>query len=55
MIALNDVAQTGIGFETDINALTVYWHGGEKVIDLGPKFQVAFKLLKIISENYEKN
>lgn len=52
MIAANLVG-AGIGFETDDNALTVYWAGGEKVLPRADKRDLAEALLVCIGEHYQ--
>lgn len=53
MIALNDVSCTDIGFESDINALTVFTQTEKMLIEKAPKYQVAHQLLKKIREVYD--
>ena len=50
LIAGNDVAASGIGFESDDNALTVYSADATRVIARGPKQQVAHELLLLVAE-----
>lgn len=50
MIACNDVAQAGIGFQSDDNALTVLWAEGEAVLEKASKTQIARQLVALIAE-----
>ncbi len=49
MIAANDVAAQGIGFESEDNALAVFDAGGRTDIPRGPKLEVAAALLSLIA------
>ncbi|WP_339801109.1 phosphopantothenoylcysteine decarboxylase, partial [uncultured Marinobacter sp.] len=50
MIVANDVSAPGIGFNSDDNAVTVFWPGGR--VSLGPsaKTVIARELVKLIAE-----
>lgn len=50
LIAANRVGVPGSGFESDDNALTVYWTGGERALGPAPKTQLADQLLDLIAE-----
>lgn len=50
LIAGNRVGLPGSGFESDDNALTVYWPGGERALGPAPKAQLAEALLDLIAE-----
>ncbi|HET7266569.1 MAG TPA: bifunctional phosphopantothenoylcysteine decarboxylase/phosphopantothenate--cysteine ligase CoaBC [Oleiagrimonas sp.] len=52
MIAANLVG-AGVGFETEDNALTVYWSGGEKALPRADKRDLAEALLVCIGERYQ--
>lgn len=52
MIAANDVSQQDIGFNSDQNALTVYWKGGEKHLEKADKNTLAERLISTIVERY---
>ncbi|HEX7341378.1 MAG TPA: bifunctional phosphopantothenoylcysteine decarboxylase/phosphopantothenate--cysteine ligase CoaBC [Rhodanobacteraceae bacterium] len=52
MIAANKVG-AGLGFETDDNALTVYWPGGEKALPRADKRDLAEALLACIGEHFQ--
>jgi phosphopantothenoylcysteine decarboxylase / phosphopantothenate---cysteine ligase len=51
MIAANQVGD-GLGFDKDDNALTVYWPGGQQVLSLCSKRDLAAQLVKLIAERY---
>jgi phosphopantothenoylcysteine decarboxylase/phosphopantothenate--cysteine ligase len=53
MIAANDVAAPGLGFESDCNALSVLWAGGQTRIEAAPKLEVARLLLTLVAERIE--
>lgn len=56
IVAANDVSQTDLGFNSDDNALIVYWPGGQQVIARAAKRLVARQLITLIAERYyEKN
>ena len=50
LIAANRVGVAGSGFESDHNALVVYWPGDERALGPGPKTEVAEQLLDLILE-----
>ena len=50
MIAANWVGQAEGGFDSDLNALHVYWHNGEKALKMTDKSQLACQLLTLIAE-----
>jgi len=56
MIAANSIGQqqdgTPIGFESDKNALSVYWHGGKKIFPLTKKSKLARQLVELIAERF---
>lgn len=52
MIAANDVSQADIGFNSDRNALHVFWPEGEKNLLVADKYQLALQLLALIAEQY---
>lgn len=55
MIAANDVAQSGQGFNADDNALTVFWPQGRAQIELASKQTVAAQLLQLIATQFQAN
>ena len=48
LIAANRVGVAGSGFESDHNALTVYWVDGERALGPAPKTELAERLLDLI-------
>ncbi len=50
LIAANRVGVAGAGFESDDNALAIYWPGGERALGRKPKTQLADALLDLIVE-----
>jgi len=53
LIIANDVAQPGIGFNSDDNAVTVVWHDGEQRIAQTAKRALARQLVGIIAAHYQ--
>ena len=49
-IAANRVGVAGSGFESDDNALTIYWRGGEQALGPAPKTTIADALMDFIEE-----
>lgn len=52
MIAANDVSDTRIGFNSDRNALTVFWQDGEEHLCIADKKQLATNLLQVVADRY---
>lgn len=52
MIAANDVSDASIGFNSDNNALHVFWPEGEKILKVADKYQLAKQLMNLVSERY---
>jgi phosphopantothenoylcysteine decarboxylase / phosphopantothenate---cysteine ligase len=52
MIAANDVAREGQGFNSDNNALTVFWANGRQELPLAAKTEVARHLITLILKKY---
>lgn len=50
MIAANRVGQAQGGFDSDDNALEVFWKGGGARLDLAPKTLIATRLIELITE-----
>ncbi|SJL83564.1 bifunctional phosphopantothenoylcysteine decarboxylase/phosphopantothenate--cysteine ligase CoaBC [Vibrio palustris] len=50
MICANDVSVAGQGFNSNDNALTVYWHDGEHSLPLASKKQLAHSLMLLINQ-----
>ncbi|NOV32508.1 bifunctional phosphopantothenoylcysteine decarboxylase/phosphopantothenate--cysteine ligase CoaBC [Methylomonas sp. ZR1] len=56
LIAANWVGQVEGGFESDRNALQVFWSGGQQILPMTDKHTLAAQLLKLIAEKFhEKN
>lgn len=56
MIAANWVGQSEGGFDSDRNALQVFWRGGSQHFAMTEKHYLAHQLLKLITEKFnEKN
>jgi phosphopantothenoylcysteine decarboxylase/phosphopantothenate--cysteine ligase len=55
MIAANQVGQ-GLGFDSEMNALTVFWGTGKKQMQKASKTRLARILITLIADRYnEKN
>lgn len=54
LIIANDVSNTEIGFNSDDNAVTVIWNGGEKALPLASKQQLSRCLLSEIAQRYRE-
>ncbi len=50
LIAVNDVSQDGIGFDSDENALTLIWEGGEQRLHTASKAAVARALVAAVAD-----
>ncbi|MCG9713798.1 bifunctional phosphopantothenoylcysteine decarboxylase/phosphopantothenate--cysteine ligase CoaBC [Shewanella insulae] len=50
MIAANDVSNPAIGFNSDSNALKVFWQGGEQALPATDKYTLAKQLLTLIAQ-----
>ena len=50
LIAANRVGVEGSGFESDDNALAVYWNGGRRARGPAPKTELAGQLLDLVAE-----
>ncbi|MBD1576832.1 bifunctional phosphopantothenoylcysteine decarboxylase/phosphopantothenate--cysteine ligase CoaBC [Vibrio sp. S11_S32] len=53
MICANDVSVQGLGFNSDDNALHVYWPEGDQALAIANKQQLAQQLLGLIAEQYK--
>lgn len=53
LLAANLVGK-GKGFDTDDNALTVYWKGGKQELHNAPKLEIARQLVQVIGLHYKK-
>jgi len=54
MICANKVGDEQGGFDSDENALTLIWTGGEQVLDFASKTRLARQLITIIAERYDE-
>lgn len=52
MVAANWVGQPQGGFDSDENALEVFWQGGQARLAMATKSQVATQLINLIAERY---
>jgi phosphopantothenoylcysteine decarboxylase/phosphopantothenate--cysteine ligase len=52
MIVANQVGE-GKGFDSDQNAVSVYWDGAEQSFDIADKTELARDILKLIAERFE--
>lgn len=50
MICANDVSLAGQGFNSNDNAITVYWKEGEQSLTLASKQQIAQQILQMIAD-----
>ncbi|ASP37701.1 bifunctional phosphopantothenoylcysteine decarboxylase/phosphopantothenate--cysteine ligase CoaBC [Bacterioplanes sanyensis] len=50
MIVANDVSQPGIGFNSDDNAVSVFWPGGKQQLAQASKQQLARQLIQLMAE-----
>ncbi|KQH73974.1 bifunctional phosphopantothenoylcysteine decarboxylase/phosphopantothenate--cysteine ligase CoaBC [Xylella fastidiosa subsp. sandyi] len=53
LIIANQVGIVGNGFESDDNAVTAYWQGGERVFASCSKVELAERLLALIAERMQ--
>lgn len=49
MIIANNVADPGIGFNSEQNAATVLWHGGSEVLEQDSKLNIARRIIALIA------
>ncbi|MCK7547606.1 bifunctional phosphopantothenoylcysteine decarboxylase/phosphopantothenate--cysteine ligase CoaBC [Marinobacter koreensis] len=55
MIVANDVSTPGMGFNSDNNAVTVFWSDGREHIGPDTKRNIATRLVALISQHLETN
>jgi len=55
MIVANDVSAPGLGFNSDHNAVTVFWPGGKESIGPDSKQNIAGRLIGLIGEHLEQS
>ncbi len=53
MIAANDITLAGLGFNSDANALQLFWPEGRKDLSPQPKTDLAIELLNVVIERYQ--
>lgn len=53
LIIANQVGIAGSGFESDDNAATAYWQGGERVFPSSSKAELAERLLDLVAERLQ--
>jgi phosphopantothenoylcysteine decarboxylase/phosphopantothenate--cysteine ligase len=51
MIVANDVSVPGLGFNSENNAVTVFWPGGQETIGPDTKRQIAIRLVALFGEH----
>ncbi|GGC63814.1 bifunctional phosphopantothenoylcysteine decarboxylase/phosphopantothenate--cysteine ligase CoaBC [Marinobacter halophilus] len=54
MIVANDVSTPGLGFNSDHNAVTVFWPEGQQAIGPDSKHSIAAQLVALIAEHSKK-
>ena len=55
MIAANDVSDSTIGFNSEQNALSVFWSKGEKKLDVADKQLLARQLMHLVAQRYTED
>ena len=50
MICANDVSQTGLGFNSDHNALTLFWHNEQKELPVDTKSALALSVMSELAK-----
>jgi len=55
LIAANWVGVEGSGFESDENALHLFWSGGEKKLAKNSKQEIARQLLEVVAERFDQS
>lgn len=54
IIAANDVTKPDSGFNSDYNALHVFWPGGDTLLGTASKQQIARQLIALIAQHYKE-
>ncbi len=54
MIAANRVGQSGTGFESEQNALDIFWPGGGTTLPQSSKPEIARRLVELIGQHYKQ-
>jgi phosphopantothenoylcysteine decarboxylase/phosphopantothenate--cysteine ligase len=52
MIAANRVGSGEGGFESERNAISLFWEGGGRDLEMAPKIRLARELAKVVAERY---
>jgi len=52
MVVANRVGQPGTGFDSDDNAVHVFWEGGDLQLSQVPKERIARQLIRLATEHY---
>lgn len=55
MIAANDVSDSSIGFNSEQNALSVFWSQGEKKLNVADKPLLARQLMHLVAQRYTED
>lgn len=50
MVIANDVADQSIGFNSDENAVTILWQGGEQILERASKSAIARQIVHLIAQ-----
>ncbi|HMU86242.1 MAG TPA: bifunctional phosphopantothenoylcysteine decarboxylase/phosphopantothenate--cysteine ligase CoaBC, partial [Agitococcus sp.] len=53
MIACNDVSRADIGFQSDDNAMTVFWQNGMAKLEKSPKTYIARQLVNLCAKQLQ--
>jgi len=53
MVAANWIDRPGLGFDSDENALSVFWEGGAVELERAPKDRLARELVDLIARRYK--
>jgi len=53
MIVANDISRDDIGFDSEDNAVTVFWQGGDKSLAKASKPQIARQLIELVAEQFQ--
>ncbi|GAA61039.1 phosphopantothenoylcysteine decarboxylase / phosphopantothenate--cysteine ligase [Pseudoalteromonas sp. BSi20652] len=51
MICANDVSKSGLGFNSDHNALTLYWHNEQQELPTTSKIEIARKVIEQLAKH----
>ena len=55
MIAANDVSSSDSGFNSEFNALHIFWPGGDTQLEKASKPQIARQMISLIAQHYSQN